>query len=85
MRMSGPGALGHRDMGLGGFKFLARRSQQQFGRIPAANEDQAELGELGFERRAVVRHLVALFHAFEAGLLGFREAGLQRRIAADFL
>ena len=47
--------------------------------------DQAELGELGFQRGAVVGQLVALLHALEAGLLGFGEAGLQRRVAADFL
>ena len=60
-------ALGHRDMRLGGLEFLARRAPQEFRRIPAADEDHAELRELRLQRRAVARHLVALFHAFEAG------------------
>ena len=85
MTTSAPGALGHRDMRLRRLELLARRALEQFGRIPAADEDQAELGELGLQRGAVVRHLVALLHALDAGLPGLGEAGLERRVAADLL
>ena len=81
----GPGAFRHRDMGLRALELLARRAAQQFRRIPAADENEAELGELGLERGAVVGQLVALLHALEAGLPGFGQAGFERRVAADFL
>src|SRR5438128_1349564 len=45
----------------------------------------AELAELRLQRRAVARHLMALLHADDARLARFRQAGFERRLAADVL
>ena len=81
----GPSAFGHGDMGFRRLEFLARGALEQFGRIPAADEGQAKLGELILERRAIGGQLVPFLHADDAGLFSLSETGLKRRVAADVL
>ena len=81
----GAGALGHGDMRFRRLEFIPRRALEQFGRIPAADKGQAELGELVLQRCAIGRHLVAFLHADDARFFCLRETGLKRRVAADVL
>src|SRR5208337_1920955 len=81
----GARALRHGDMSLRHFELFARGALQELGRIPAADERHAIVGELVLQRRAVGGQLVALLHADDAGFPGLGEAGLERRVAADLL
>ena len=81
----GPCALGHGDMGFRRLELIARGTLEQFGRVPAANEGQAELGKLILERGAVAGQLVPLLHADDARFFCLGETCVQRRVAADFL
>ena len=81
----GPSAFGHCDMRFRRLELLARRTLEQLGRVPAANEAQAKLGELVLQRRSIAGQLVALLHADDAGFLRLSEAGLKGRVAADLL
>src|SRR5208337_2058725 len=81
----GARSLGHRDVVFRRLELLSRGPLEESGRIPAADENEPELGELVLERRAVDRHFVALLHADDARFLRLRQTGLERRVAADLL
>src|SRR5271165_3460896 len=66
-------------------ELVARGALEQFGRIPAADEDHSERGELRLEGRPFAREFVAELHALDAGLIGFLKTRLERRRAADLL
>ena len=79
----GAGVPAKFQLGLGRGELGVRVALQQECRVPARNEHEAELGQLGLQLRRRRRKLVALLHALEADLAGLAQALLQRDVSAN--